>query len=383
MDSTRILQDIIAINTSVPPGDNYEKAMDYLEPLFRAAGFDTQKVHIPKEHTEGKRGERVNLLAHRHSAGKPRLIFYGHIDVVPAQGWDAFSPRVADGKVYGRGAADMKGGIAALLVGLELVKQKELKYDISVMVTTDEEAGQADQLRYLARYLEPVSGARVFSLDASFGYVGIANLGALQLDIRVMGKSVHSGLANLGENAVEKAIPLVQALLDLKKKVTQRRSQVKAHPSTGLAYMEPRLNINMIHGGLKANIVPDECLISVDRRFIPEEDQEEVRREMLDALHTAQGVRWELVRSFLIPNVPPCDDPAVDELARIIGEVTGQTGRYGEMGSGDLPYIVSGWGGKTFNLGVIRPECNIHGKDEFAYVKDMEDLARIISRFIT
>ena len=72
----------------------------------------------------------------------------------------------------------------------------------------------------------------------------------------------------------------------------------------------------------------------------------------------------------------------VDELAIIIKEVTGQTGKFGEMGSGDLAHIVNGWGGKEFGLGVIRPECNIHGKEEFVYLKDVEDLGEIIRRLL-
>jgi acetylornithine deacetylase/succinyl-diaminopimelate desuccinylase-like protein len=74
----------------------------------------------------------------------------------------------------------------------------------------------------------------------------------------------------------------------------------------------------------------------------------------------------------------------VDRLAEVIGEVTGSTGKFGEMGSGDLTNIVvNDWKASSFGLGVIRPESNIHGKDEFVRVKDMESLAKIIERFLT
>ncbi len=381
MDYVKVLQDLISFDTSVPPGLNYERVIDYLEPRFKAVGFETGKVHIPAEYADGNQG-RVNLVAHRREAGKPRLIFYAHIDVVPAQGWEAFNPRVADGKIYGRGAADMKGAIAALLLGLEAVAPKRLKYDTSVIITTDEETGQAGQLRYLARHLQPVSGAYFFNLDASFGYVGIAGLGALQMDIIVKGKSVHSAMSHLGENAVEKAGLLMAALLDLKKKVVKRKSKIDVHPETGLTKMEARLNINMIQGGLKANIVPDECIITVDRRLVPEEDINDARQELLDTLSSVAGVSWETGNVFAIPTVPPCRDLIVDELSALVREVTGQSGKFGEMGSGDLPHIVAEWGGQEFSLGAIRAGCNIHGKDEFVYQKDIEDLAVIISRFV-
>jgi acetylornithine deacetylase/succinyl-diaminopimelate desuccinylase-like protein len=85
MDYIQILSNLISMDTSVPPGDNYGKTVDYLEPLFRGAGFKTERVVIPPEHAEGREG-RVNLLCHRRQPGKPRLIFYSHIDVVPAHG---------------------------------------------------------------------------------------------------------------------------------------------------------------------------------------------------------------------------------------------------------------------------------------------------------
>ena len=382
MNHVEVLKNLLSVDTSVPPGLNYDKAVDYLEPLFKELGFNTHRVIIPVEHAEGREG-RVNLICHRRERNKPRLIFYGHIDVVPAVGWDAFKPRAENGKVYGRGAADMKGSIVALLLAMESLKGKHLNYDVSVMITTDEEFSQASQLRYLAQYLEPVSGAYVFNLDSSFGYVSIAGLGALQVDIKVKGKSVHSALSHLGENAVEKTNLLVKALLDLKCRVEQRKSNVPVHPNTGLNWMEARLNINMIKGGIKVNVVPDECLLSVDRRLIPEENLEDARRELLDALSSVPGVTWELGRILTIPTVSPCDDHLVDVLTGIIRDTIGEGGKFGEMGSGDLPYIVAEWGGKEFGLGVIRPECNIHGKEEFVYLQDIEDLAKIIIRFLS
>jgi succinyl-diaminopimelate desuccinylase len=382
MKYLEVLKDLISIDTTVPPGLNYDKAIDYLEPLFKELAFDTQRLIIPTEYAEGRQG-RVNLVCHRRENGKPRLIFYGHIDVVPAEGWDAFKPRVENGKVYGRGAADMKGSIVALLLAMESLKGKRLNFDVAVMVTTDEEFSQASQIQYLRRYLEPVSGAYFLNLDSSFGYVSIAGLGVLQLDIKVRGKSVHSGLSHLGENAVEKASPLIQALLDLKHKVEQRKSNVPTHPDTKLSRMEGRLNINMIKGGIKTNVVPDECFISVDRRLIPEENLEDARKELLDTLASVRGVTWQLERVYGIPTVPPATDPVIDRLARIIGDTVGEGNKFGEMGSGDLSHIVATWGGKAFGLGVIRPECNIHGKEEFVYLQDIEDVARIVARFLS
>lgn len=192
---------------------------------------------------------------------------------------------------------------------MEKCRGQALNYDVSVILTTDEELSQASQLRFLAKSLKPARGSVFFDLDTNFQYVSIAGLGALQMEIRVKGKAVHSGLSNLGENAVEKAVLLLNALLELKTKVVLRQSAVPAHPGTGLTKMVPRLDINMISGGLKVNIIPDECLISIDRRLVPEENIEDARREILDALSAVPGVRWEIAGEFSIPTLPPTPIP--------------------------------------------------------------------------
>jgi len=383
MDYVKALSDLIAIDTTVPPGNNYYAALEYLIPYFKEAGVETQLVDIPPEHCEGRHG-RIALIGHRKATGKPRLIFYGHIDVVPAEGWPAFAPHIEGGKMFGRGSADMKGGIIGLLIGLKRVKNRSLNYDVSVMMTTDEELSQSGQIRYLEQYLKPVKGSMVWSLDSNTGGVAIAGLGALQMDIKIKGKSVHSGLSHLGVNAVEQAIRVMNALLDLKSRVIMKKSSIPAHPDTGLKYMESRLNINMVHGGIKANIVPDECVITVDRRLIPEEKLEEADQEIRELLGRFKDIEWEISYGLRVPTVQPASGPAVERLESLIKDVTGTTGQFGEMGSGDMGIIIHDeWGGEDFGLGVIRTECNIHGKNEFVYLKDVEDLGQIVARYLT
>lgn len=224
----------------------------------------------------------------------------------------------------------------------------------------------------------------VWSLDSNTGGVAIAGLGALQMDIKIKGKSVHSGLSHLGVNAVEQAIRVMNALLDLKSRVIMKKSSIPAHPDTGLKYMESRLNINMVHGGIKANIVPDECVITVDRRLIPEEKLEEADQEIRELLGRFKDIEWEISYGLRVPTVQPASGPAVERLESLIKDVTGTTGQFGEMGSGDMGIIIHDeWGGEDFGLGVIRTECNIHGKNEFVYLKDVEDLGQIVARYLT
>jgi len=316
--------------------------------------------------------------------GRPRLIVYGHIDVVPAQGWNAYAPRRERGAIFGRGASDMKGGIAALLGALFATLGRDLKYDITVVLTMDEETHQLAQLQYLTDWLDLGQRPHVLSLDAGFGYVTVAILGLLQMDVTVEGQSVHSALAHLGTNAVEAATPVLQALLQLKERVTQRHSTVPAPPASGLTFIEARLNINQIHGGIARNVVPDTCTLTIDRRLLPEESVAVARAEILDALQAAHGPRWHVSHEFYIPSVSPCADPAAAELAQVIRSVTGASGLYGDMLSGELPYAArTYWGADAFATGVIRPENRIHGVDEFVLESDLDQLAVVLARFFS
>jgi succinyl-diaminopimelate desuccinylase len=383
VDYRDTLRRLIEIDTSGPDADGCRRALGVLEEELASVGLSTSLVEIPASAADGLDG-RAALIARRDKRGARRLIVYGHIDVVPASGWDAFHAVFRDGRIYGRGAADMKGSLCALVGALASLQHADPAYDLSAVVTMDEETQQLDQLEYLSRSLRSDDQALVLSLDGGFGYVSIANLGVLQLDIRVEGESVHSGLAHLGRNAVEGAAQLIDALLELRPEVVARRSHVPSNPETEVSFLEPRLNINRIEGGLARNVVPDTCTFSIDRRLTPEESLDGARGEILRALGGVGGVQWSVAREFVIPPVPPCTHEAAEELARIVRDVTGSTGLYGEMMSGELPYAATRWwNGAVFGLGLIRPDSHVHGVDEYVNERDLEHLMEVLTRFLT
>ncbi len=373
---------LIEFDTSGVDGSGCHEALAFLQDCLTECACTTELIPIPSAAAAGLEG-RAALLAHRRMRGRPRLLIYGHVDVVPAHGWEAYSPRHEAGRVYGRGASDMKGSIAALVGALHTLRERELSFDTTVLLTMDEETHQLDQLEYLTPMLDSGPQPHVLSLDASFGYVTVAILGLLQMDITVTGESVHSALAHLGRNAIEDSARLMQALLELKPTVSIRRSRIAAHPSTGLAFMEPRLNLNMIEGGLARNVVPARCTFTIDRRLLPEETIVSAREEILTALGAVRGPTWYVSREFSIPPVPPCADPLAGELANILSSVAGPSGLYGDMLSGELPYAATRWGGDAFATGVIRPENRIHGDDEFVYESDLDQLVVVLARFLT
>jgi len=139
----------------------------------------------------------------------------------------------------------------------------------------------------------------------------------------------------------------------------------------------------MIHGGIKENIIPDECVIKVARRIIPEESLMQAEKEILEALHTVPDIRWNLERNlFLNPLPSATNEPEAIKLARILDEVTGKTGMYGFMASIPLDVPTQEWKVRIFGTGLSRPEQNPHGINEFTYIKDVENLAGVIEKYL-
>ncbi len=285
-----ILKSMIAVNTCIPPGENYGKLVDILEPELRSFGFDTRRIDVPAEKyrqiPEPLSGERVNLVGVLRN-NCPRSSFYGHMDVVPVDyRWtiDPFAGTVKDGKLYGRGAVDMKGGIAAFLGAAKVIRAigLEPRFQMECCFCTDEEVGVYPGARYLAEegYF---SNHLVWGELGTIGpatLVGVA--GAVRADLVAVGKSCHSGMNWMGVNAIEEMIPVMQSLMNLKRQAEGKTSRIPTFPIPGAPSdkMTPMFNLNVIHGGVKDNVVPGECRLIVNRRYNPEEKVEEVIAEI-------------------------------------------------------------------------------------------------------
>ncbi|MFZ2536222.1 M20 family metallopeptidase, partial [Methanothrix sp.] len=291
-----LLKNIISFRTVAPPGDCYQEIVEWLEPIFRDMGFETTKMKMPAEVFAAKCsdsrlvGDRYNLRADLSVGAEKTLVIYAHLDVVPAEGeWDTdpFCAVQKNGRVYGRGVSDCKGSVAALVAALKALLSKEKpKYNLSILLTTDEEVGGYSGLCYLTD-LGQVKGDLMLCMDGFSDDVGIGSNGIITWDVMVKGRSDHSGSSFLGVNAVERSIPVMERLMDLKKVVQARRSRLPASSpvkSVGIENLMPILNITMVNGGVKENIVPDRCVLRGDRRVIPEERMEEAMEEIERAL---------------------------------------------------------------------------------------------------
>jgi succinyl-diaminopimelate desuccinylase len=289
---------VIGVDTVVPPGRNYDTLIDLVEPEFRRLGFETERVVIPPERYSHiplpLDGPRVNLVATR-STGKEPVTIYAHMDVVPIEeSWtvDPFAAEYKDGKIYGRGTADMKGTIASLITAIEIMDECgiEPNYDLIVCLCTDEEIGGYPGIWHLAKE-GYVKGHIVCMERNQEPAMFLGSAGMVDVTITVTGESCHSGMNFLGVNAIDAMLPILNELYALKQDVERRESEIPGmpHPNAPSTQMTPMFNFSIINGGVKANIVPATAMLLINRRYIPEESYEQVSGEILEAVERGKA----------------------------------------------------------------------------------------------
>ncbi len=251
---------------------------------------------------------RLNVSAVVAGSGARRLLLDAHTDTVPTEGMagDPLSGEIRDGRVIGRGACDDKGTLAAAMCALAGMVADGVTppATIELLASGDEEGGFKGVRDWVAQGGH-ADGAIVG--EASELQLIAASKGALRCKIRTHGKSVHTSVPELGVNAVSHMARVICALEDrLKPRLAARQ-----HPLLGT----PRLTISMIRGGWRANVVPDDCEIDIDRRVLPDETRESVLAELdgvlaeLAAEDPSLRVTREEPYGFVTaPECPP-DDP--------------------------------------------------------------------------
>ncbi len=289
-----LLAGLLSIDTAVPPGRNYRQMCDALARHFSRLGLESELVMEPPDYWADiplpLEGDRVNLVATLQT-GKPPLSVYAHIDTVPVgEGWtvDPFGGERRDGLVFGRGAADMKGSIASLLLAIEVMREAGLEplFDIHCLMCCDEEIGLAPGVRFLAEQGYLPGDLLWLEGGGQFPMTLKAMAGIAEVQVTTVGKSGHSGVGLAGVNAVEAMVPILEELLKLKEQeeALQSRFRALSVPGTPVAQMTPKFNLNMISGGWKFNVIPDSCTLVIDRRYLPEEDYDAVTAKVREAV---------------------------------------------------------------------------------------------------
>ncbi len=267
-----LLKELIAIDSVNPdlvPGSAGEKKIsefiaDYLEQL----GFNVELQEAGRN--------RPNVVAiMRGSGGGRSLMLNGHMDTVGVAGMaDPFFARFDDGKVYGRGAFDMKGAISSLLLAAKAVKESgaPLKGDLILTTVVDEEFASIGTEAIAKKYKADAA----LILESTELKIGVAHKGFSWIDVETFGKAAHGSKPDLGVDAI---INMGKFLAELAKLEASMRKTDK-HSLLGSG----SVHASLIQGGKELSTYPDHCLLQLERRTVPRETQESVEKEIGDII---------------------------------------------------------------------------------------------------
>jgi succinyl-diaminopimelate desuccinylase len=310
-----ICRELLRIKSVNPPGDE-SPAADYVAGLLKKMDMEVEIIsHSPT---------RASVLARlRGSRQSPGILYNGHLDTVPvgAEKWnhDPFAGVVAEGKIWGRGAADMKGGLAALLGAVKAIAEARLplKGDLIFAATAGEEINSLGATVIASRTdIGPLQA--ILIPEPSFNDLFIAEKGAFWLEIRTHGQTAHGSMPDLGRNAVMMMVRLIAEFDKLE-------VPFQTHPLLG-GFSR---SVNTISGGVKTNVVPDSCVATVDMRTVPGQDHPGILRRVEDLIRKLQSEIPGFKASVEIVNdrAPLETDaaaPAVQSFSEVIAAVTGK-----------------------------------------------------------
>ncbi len=274
-ETVALLRDLVRAPSVNPPGDVSEAAAVCERPLA-AAGFAVRRL----AHAPGK----PNVVAEIGPEGGPRLCFNAHLDVVPigdegAWTYPPFGAEVANGRVYGRGAGDDKASVTAqVMAAVALVRSGVPLRGALVMTEVADEETSGDGARHLIAEAD-LRPDGVIVGEQTLNRVAVGEKGSAGVEIVVSGRTAHGALPWEGANAIE---AMAHVIVALRESVYPRLAE-RVHPF----FLPSSASVNMIDGGVKANVVPDRCSIFIDRRIIPGEDPVEASDEIKAAAEAA------------------------------------------------------------------------------------------------
>jgi succinyl-diaminopimelate desuccinylase len=394
-----LTRDLVRLPTVNPPGDAYAPCAELIGERLRRRGFEVRYLRAEGAPGDSDRYPRMNILARRESGqAGPCLHFNGHIDVVePGHGWtiDPWAGEVRDGRLYGRGTCDMKGGLAAAIVAVETLLESELDLPgvIEISGTVDEESGGYGGVAFLATqglFSRPRVDHVIIPEPLNVDRVCIGHRGVWWAEIETKGRIAHGSMPFLGDCAVRHMAAVVDAFeRRLWPRLQERQTAMPVVPDAARA---STLNLNSVHGGqtedhagLPSPCVADSCRLVVDRRFLIEEDLATVKgevRALLDRLAEERpGFRYGLRDLMEVePVLTEPDMPVPQAVARAIRTVLGREAAFVcSPGTYDQKHIA--------RIGHLR-DCVAYGPgildlahqpDEFVLVDDLVASAKVMA----
>jgi acetylornithine deacetylase len=345
IDLVGLLRDLVTIPSVNPMGRSAAQGPPFgegrltlfLEQFCRSLGLHVQRQSIGPG--------QDNLIARldgdpRPADGGPLLLFDAHQDTVPVEGMtvEPFAAAIRAGRLYGRGACDTKGGMAAMLAAVARLAElpPRARPTVALAFTVNEEHGFSGasvlgaqwQPEQLARPDSPWSrrpDAAVVAEPTGLAVV-VAHKGVIRWRCQTHGRAAHSSQPQWGDNAIYKMGRALGALDHYQREVV---GTLADHPLCGPA----TISVGTIHGGVSVNTVPDRCTIEIDRRCPPGENPESARAHLVDYLARATGLGADLTHEPPEMQGPPLSDADNGPLAaRLVAAVS-------EAGHGPAPTI--------------------------------------------
>jgi succinyl-diaminopimelate desuccinylase len=304
------------------------------------------------------------MVAEAGSASEdaPCVVLHGHLDVVPGRP-EQFEPRVDGDRLIGRGAYDMKGGLAAMMCTLKDLERQD-RVRARLVCVPDEESEELDERATDGIVKRGLGGDFAITGEPTNMHIGVEAKGVLVMRIEVHGRAAHSSTPWLGDNAVLKAIDVFRAIESLP--FTRESSELFDRPS---------INLGRIQGGDALNKVPDLCTMAVDVRYLPGQDPAEILAQVreIDAI--------EVTRTFIHPPVTVArTDPYVRALRDAVARSTrGEVMSVGRDGASDAAAFI-GAGIPAVEFGPAG--AGHHGPDEWVSLSSLARYRRALADFV-
>jgi succinyl-diaminopimelate desuccinylase len=405
-DLISLTQELIRIPTLNPPGENYREICEFLSKRLQNSGFGIELVRAKGTPGDSDKYPRWNVVARREGAHRGDCVhFNSHIDVVEVgSGWtqNPFGGDLVGDKIYGRGACDMKGGLAASIIAAEafIDTNPDFHGAIEISGTGDEESGGYGGVAYLAEkgFFSPNRVQHVIIPEPlNKDRVCLGHRGGWWAEIETFGEIAHGCMPFLGDCAVRHMGAVIDKFeTELFPAMAARRTDMPVVPDGARS---STMNINSIHGGqpeqeedftgLPAHCVPDSCRIVIDRRFLVEETLEDVRGEverLLDELKAERPKFDYEIRELnsVLPSMTDRNSPIAASVAKQIEKVMGKPAEFvASPGTYDQKHIDRI--GKLKNCVAYGPGILelAHKPDEYVGVNDMIDSAHVMARCLS
>jgi succinyl-diaminopimelate desuccinylase len=393
--------ELIRIPTVNPPGDAYGDCAAWIGHRLAQRGWTVEYHRAEGAVGDSDRHPRVNVVA-RYEGKRPgaTVHFNSHIDVVAAgRGWtvDPWGGEIRDGRVWGRGACDMKGGLAASIVAAEALIEAcpDFPGALEISGTVDEETGGYGGVAWLAErghFSPPRVDHVIIPEPLNKDCVCLGHRGVWWSELEVTGHIAHGSMPFLGVSAIRgMAAFMAKVESELYPKLGQRRTAMPVIPEGA---RQSTLNFNSLHGGLPEQadedgfpsaLVADTCRLVMDRRYLIEESEAEVKAEIVDLLEAVKRERPEFDYSLRdLWSVPPtmtdAEAPIVRALSDGVARVLGTPAKHvASPGTYDQKHVVRI--GKLDDCVAYGPGLLelAHQPDEWVGIDDMVDSAKVMA----